>query len=132
MKRLRVTPERCIGCRTCELACAFSHVNDGRPGMSRVTVFETGPEVHLPVLCLQCEEAACIKVCPTAALVRNDKTGAVELTEERCVRCKMCLSACPFGNIHWDEPRQYPVKCDVCKGEPMCAMFCPTKALEYR
>jgi Fe-S-cluster-containing hydrogenase component 2 len=42
-----------------------------------------------------------------------------------------CVTACPFGNMHADEMGKAVVKCDLCKGAPKCALFCPTKTLEY-
>ena len=131
-KRLFVTPERCIGCRSCEIACAFAHARAlGRPGQTRVRAYTQTSERHVPVLCLQCISAACVKVCPTKALVRNMTTGAVEVRTERCVQCRMCTVACPFGNIQWDDGAGAIVKCDTCGGDPACARFCPTAALEW-
>jgi len=126
---LVVDPRRCTGCRTCELACAFAHGQLAQPGLSRVKVYPTGPDRHLPLLCLQCSQAACLQVCPTAALSRNEGTGAIELAEQRCIRCRLCVVACPFGNLHVDERSGAIVKCDLCGGDPACARFCPTHAL---
>jgi len=128
---LVVTPPRCIGCRTCELACAFAHGTAGQLGCARVRVYPTGPEQHVPILCLQCSEAACVRVCPTGALVRNEETGAVELNAARCVRCRLCVVACPFGNLQVEpQPGGGVIKCDLCGGDPACAKFCPTQALQ--
>lgn len=131
-KRLFVTPDRCIGCRTCELACAFAHSPaPNRLALTRVRAYSMTADQHVPVLCLQCEEAACVKVCPTAALQRNAATGAIEVDHDRCIRCRMCTVACPFGNIHYDDGESCLAKCDLCGGDPACARFCPTAALEY-
>ena len=114
-KRLIVTPSRCIGCRSCELACSFVHAKSlSEPALPRVRTFSFTEEQHLVVLCLQCEEAACMTVCPSGALTRNQTT-----------------LACPFGNIYMDPQVDEIVKCDVCKGKPACVLFCPTKTLEY-
>jgi Fe-S-cluster-containing hydrogenase component 2 len=130
--RLHVTPERCIGCRTCELACAFSHPVEGLGiGKSRVSTLDEGNDVHIPLLCLQCENAACVQVCPVQALQRNEKTGAIDVNQARCIKCMACVTACPFGNMHADEMRMSVFKCDLCQGAPKCAMFCPTRTLEY-
>jgi Fe-S-cluster-containing hydrogenase component 2 len=135
MKRLYVKPSVCIGCRTCELACTFVHSTGEGKGLrrSRVRVHAMGDDVYVPVLCLQCEEAGCIKACPVGALTRNEETGAIDADSEVCVRCMSCVVACPFGNIYPDPANSDAVvKCDTCGGNPACAMFCPTKALEYR
>lgn len=130
-RMLTVTPTRCIGCRTCEVACAFSHARQGIPGRSRVQVRTVKKDVFVPILCLECEEAACMKACPVFALQRNQETGAIEVKEDRCIRCHTCVAACPFGNLAVEAMERPVVKCDTCKGDPACAKFCPTRALEY-
>lgn len=126
-----VTPYLCESCGKCELACAYAHPLDGRPGASRIKVFRTGPQHGAPIVCYQCDPAACVAVCPTQALVRNEDTGAIEVRHERCIKCRMCVGACPFGNIAWDEGNRFVHKCDLCKGDPACVRFCPTGALSF-
>lgn len=130
-RMLTVTPGRCIGCRTCEVACAFRHADAGVPGRSRVQVRVVAKDVWVPILCLQCDEAACVKACPVFALWRNPDTGAIDVQTDRCVRCTACVPACPFGNVTVESPAKVVIKCDVCGGDPVCAQFCPTRALEY-
>ncbi len=131
--RFSVNPDVCIGCRTCELACAFAHAVEGKPGVSRIYPLDGGfKELWVPVVCLQCEEAACVKSCLVDALKRNPETGAIELNQEKCVRCMACIAACPFGCSLLDRPHNEVVKCDLCGGDPVCAHFCPTKALQYK
>jgi len=129
---LTITPERCIACGKCELACADRHTQQYDPRRARVTVYRRGPELGTPVLCLQCDDAACVRVCETRALVRNEATGAIDVVHERCIRCRACVGACPFGNMAWDEPACQVAKCDVCQGRPACALHCPTGAIQYR
>jgi Fe-S-cluster-containing hydrogenase component 2 len=81
---------------------------------------------------MQCEQAACVSVCPVTALVRNLATGAIEVAEDRCIGCQACVGACPFGAIAMLDKRPIAYKCDLCGGEPACVAFCPSKALEYR
>lgn len=130
--RFVVNPDLCTGCRTCELACSFTHAVDGKPGRSRIYPLDGGhEELWVPVVCLQCEEAACVKSCLVDALRRNEETGAIELNDERCVKCMACVAACPFGCALLDETHNQVIKCDLCGGDPVCAHFCPTKALRY-
>jgi anaerobic carbon-monoxide dehydrogenase iron sulfur subunit len=131
---LRVVVDRCSGCGNCEMACAFVHAGGGVPGRPRVSVVRDVPPRPgrgTPIVCLQCDDAACVAACPVGALVRNEATGAIDLLEPQCVRCGSCVGACPFGNALWDLGRHLVVKCDLCGGDPWCARFCPTGALAF-
>ena len=131
--RLVVQPQHCIGCRACEMACAFTHGKDGQPGASRCQTVTVARDEYVPVLCLQCEHAACVQVCPVEAIAVDPATRIVHVDGERCVRCMACTVACPFGNMHVDAAAGTVHKCDLCKGHgdsPRCAMFCPTRCLQ--
>lgn len=130
-KVYRVVIDRCIGCGKCELACSFAHGEPAQPAKSRIHIRRTGPERGIPVVCLQCSDAACRAACPVGAIDWNAATGALEVDDARCVRCRMCVAACPFGNMLWDEGFEEVAKCDLCGGDPKCVPFCPTKALDY-
>jgi carbon-monoxide dehydrogenase iron sulfur subunit len=127
-----VRPYRCVGCRTCEVACSFTHAAFGRPGRSRIRIHAAGENRFVQVTCLQCVNAACVAACPVNALVRNQTTGAIEVDLRRCVGCGLCAQACPFGHMFFDAAVRRPEKCDLCGGNPACAMFCPHGALLWR
>ena len=132
MEMLLVTsPEKWIGCGSCELACSLSHNGECRPAISRVNVFRFDKGNNVPMMCFQCEEAACMAVCKTKALFRDEETGVVKVDEEKCIGCRMCVMACPFGNIAFDRVAKVAIKCNHCDGEPLCVEFCPTAAIEY-
>ncbi len=130
--RFEIIPSLCIGCRTCELACAFTHTKDRKMGRSRIYPIAYEPDRYVPVTCLQCDDAACVKSCLFNAISRNEETGGMEIDEERCVKCGACVAACPFGCALVDDIHDEVVKCDICKGAPACVQFCPTKALIYK
>jgi len=88
-------------------------------------------DMSLVVLCQQCDDAACVHSCPTDALSLNESTGVVDVDMEKCINCRMCSIACPFGNITIEPETMNVIKCDLCGGDPVCAKFCPTKALEF-
>lgn len=131
-KILMISPEKCIGCRSCELACSFSKYNEFNPKHSAVTVITyEEAAVSVPVMCMQCDDAFCVKVCPVGAS-RKTENGAVVIDENKCIGCKMCLSVCPLGNISYNSAEKKIIKCNLCNGDPKCAEFCPAGAIQYK
>ena len=131
--RFEVNPSLCTGCRTCELACSFAHAENGKQARTRIYPLPAGfPDLFVPVVCLQCDDAACAKACLVNAITRNPETGAMDLDQDKCVKCMACVSACPFGCAMVDTTLDRVIKCDLCGGDPACAKFCPTKALTYK
>ncbi len=133
-KILVVDHEKCTGCRACEMACSVFHAHVSNPAKSAVRVTKREQEgVSVPVVCQQCEEPACVAICPVQAIARDSVTGAMIVDGEDCVGCRMCIVACPFGAIALDGDRRCAVKCDLCGGaEPWCVRFCETGALTFR
>lgn len=135
-KIMMIHPERCSGCKKCERACALAHGGVRRPAASRVHAFswkseEDGKRFSVPMMCRQCSNAACVKICPTGAMRQGSATlGLVELDEESCIGCKLCVQVCPFGNVHFDSVAKAIAKCDMCAGAPQCVELCPNGALE--
>ncbi|KXG76635.1 Anaerobic dimethyl sulfoxide reductase chain B [Fervidicola ferrireducens] len=131
-KVLLLSPEKCIGCRTCEIVCSFSKIRAFNPRISRVSVFSFEEmAISVPMMCMQCEEPYCMKVCPTSAITRTEE-GVVAFDEKKCIGCKLCISACPLGNISFSHVEGKIAKCDLCGGEPKCAEFCPSGAIEFK
>jgi carbon-monoxide dehydrogenase iron sulfur subunit len=132
VKIITVNPDRCTGCRLCELACSLKNTGEFNPARSRIRVIGFEELFCLPVTCFQCERPYCAEVCPAGAIIRDEATGMVKVTEEKCTGCKICTLACPFGNIAFSSEEKTAVKCELCGGEPECVLFCPTRALEFR
>lgn len=130
-KVLMISPDKCISCRTCEIICSFTKDKEFNPKNSAVSVLTYEEAlISVPIMCMHCEDAACEKVCPVGAIVRVD--NAVVINHEKCIGCKMCISACPLGNITFNSKQKKIVKCDLCGGDPQCAKFCPSGAIEYK
>jgi carbon-monoxide dehydrogenase iron sulfur subunit len=133
-KVITVDPNKCTGCRMCEMACSLHHEQACSRSSARVKVVKMELEgIDMPMLCKHCASAPCMTVCPTGALVRDEHTGAVVLLEQLCIGCRMCALACPFGSISID-PRGGRVsilKCDLCGGDPQCVRFCEPGALQF-
>ena len=134
MNRFILTdPEKCIGCRTCEVACMMSHQSSATPEAftSRIRVVKGGT-FTTAVGCHQCEDAPCANVCPTGAIHRA--AGAWLVEQARGIGCKSCMVACPFGamQVRVVGDRVQALKCDLCmhrEGGPACVEACPTHAL---
>ena len=130
-KVLSISPDRCINCRSCELICSFIKTGEFNPKESAVNVlFYEESAISVPVMCMQCEDAACMNICPVGAISKNE-IGAVVTNPSKCIGCKMCVSACPMGNISYSTIKSKIVKCDLCGGDPYCAKICPSGAITY-
>jgi Fe-S-cluster-containing dehydrogenase component len=127
-----VKPALCIGCRSCELICSFRRTSEFGDCASAVSVLEPeGSTGAFPMMCMHCDEPECTNVCPTEAIVKNEKTHEVHLDLEKCISCRMCIRACPMGNIHFNRKFRKIIKCDLCEGNPMCVNICPVGAIDY-
>jgi len=136
--QLKINPDQCIGCRSCELACALE--NDGilAAGRSRIAVIsfaesrEYGLPYHFPTTCRQCDDAPCLMACPENAIVNDLKDGRiVRVDTEQCTGCGQCTRACPFGAIPIDANSRKAYKCELCDGDPACVAICPTDAVTF-
>lgn len=131
VKFLTISPEKCIGCRSCEMMCSYAKLGEFNPREAAVKVVSyEEAAISVPVMCFQCEDAACMNVCPVGALSR-DKNGAVVPNQKKCIACKLCISACPFGNVSFSSVKKKIVKCTLCGGHPNCVKICPTGAIQY-
>jgi len=136
----------CIGCRQCVLACKRTYrlppdkprrweLEDGLSATSW-TAIASGPRgVFVRRHCLHCLEPACVSACPVGAL-RKTPEGPVVYEQARCMGCRYCMMACPYGipRYEWDHTVPYVRKCILCYGrlrageQPACTRACPTRA----
>lgn len=131
-RSLHIDAKKCTGCRQCEMACSYENEGRFNPSQSRIRVFTFEAEAQfVPYTCTQCAEAWCRQACPVGAIQSNPDTGAKEVHADRCVGCKVCTIACPFGTINYNAASGKAVKCDLCQGDPACAKACPTGAITY-
>lgn len=145
MKKVALDPLKCTACRTCEVQCSIAHSRSGSiysaifespPSLTRVRVAWT-PGLNVPVRCVHCENAPCLLACPVGAIEEDDRTGTVQVREEKCIGCFTCLLVCPYGAVRLSFDRKKAYKCDGCRDrlieglEPACASGCPTRALFF-
>jgi Fe-S-cluster-containing hydrogenase component 2 len=131
-KILMIHPDKCSGCLNCEQACSYEKEKQFRPAAARVHVYSWEREgFSVAMMCQQCNDAPCASVCPTGAMHRVAGDTLIAYDKEKCIRCRMCVQACPFGNALYDSVTDSIVKCDTCGGDPACVRFCPSKALEW-
>lgn len=130
---LLLIPDRCTGCRMCELACTMAHEKLFNPNKSRISIqFEGTPELWNPSVCRSCGDPPCEEVCPTdpKAIYRDEKIGGgMLIREDVCIKCGKCIEACPFAAVFWHPDQKLPLVCDVCMGDPECVKYCAPKAL---
>ena len=132
--RLLVEPEKCTGCRTCELFCSLRNFGEVNPARARIHVVRSQEDniiTTVPVVCQQCEDPLCMAMCPAGALSRNLETNAVVVDHDKCLGCRTCVQVCPFGAPSVDPRTGKSEKCDLCGGDPICVKFCSQEALKF-
>ena len=129
----------CIDCERCKAACVkTNHVPEYG---FRTTILEKRrslgddkfERLFTPVLCNHCNKPPCVRVCPTTATYKDEKTGIVRMINDRCIGCKTCMAACPYNARYFKEEARTVDKCDFCfqsrlsKGvmTPACVEACP-------
>jgi carbon-monoxide dehydrogenase iron sulfur subunit len=152
VKRIVADPKRCLACRSCELACALAHAKTDdlvqalfAQGVQPRIYIEAAGALAVPLQCRHCEDAPCVRVCPTAALGRAEHEAPVTIEAARCIGCGFCVEVCPFGVIRLtppasadrDQVRVAAIKCDLCAPRaveglgPACVASCPVGALSF-
>lgn len=155
--------DTCVGCHACAVNCkewntgGFSApLTDTDPygadpdgvWFNRIHSFETGEgaagrTVHFPRSCLHCDDALCVTVCPTGASYKREEDGIVLVDEDRCIGCKLCSWACPYGAREYDASEGVMKKCTMCidriyndnipepQRVPACVATCPVSARHF-
>lgn len=132
---------KCIGCKSCEVACSEQNNNPAKNSWRRVGEVEGGTfpntqRLYLSMGCNHCAEPACMKGCPTQAYSKDEKTGIVLHDATVCIGCEYCIWNCPYSVPSFNEERGVVGKCDMCHGrlkdgdKPACVNACPAEALQ--
>jgi formate dehydrogenase iron-sulfur subunit len=136
----------CIGCKLCEKGCAERNklpyddnvAAEQTMSAHKLTFVMISGDKFMRRLCMNCEDPTCASVCPVGAL-RKTASGPVIYEESRCIGCRYCMLACPFGvpKYEWGKVLPRVRKCDMCAdrvaaGRPTaCAEICPTGATKF-
>jgi sulfite dehydrogenase (quinone) subunit SoeB len=156
--------DTCVGCQACVTSCKewntgghMAPLTDIDPygadadgvWFNRVHTYEHSradggsSTVHFPRSCLHCEEPACVTVCPTGASYKRAADGIVLVDEDKCIGCKLCSWACPYGARELDTVVGVMKKCTLCIDRiynenlasddrvPACVAACPTGARHF-
>lgn len=141
-KGLLIDTTKCIGCQACASACKEAN---GLPGeeeeklsATAYTVVKKKEDVYYRRLCMHCNDPTCSAVCPVGAFEKTEE-GAVIYKPKKCIGCRYCIQACPFGvpAYEWQKTSPLVRKCTMCiqrlkKGDmPACAEACPTEATVF-
>jgi DMSO reductase iron-sulfur subunit len=138
--RFSFAMDACIGCHSCEVACAEQNGLPAGTAWRRVGEFEGGEHprtrrFHLSMSCNHCVDPACLNGCPTEAYVKLDN-GIVDHHADDCIGCEYCTWNCPYSVPAFQPDRRVVTKCDMClprleEGlKPACVGACPTRALD--
>jgi Fe-S-cluster-containing dehydrogenase component len=157
--------DTCVGCHACATSCKewnaggiAGPLTDEQPygkdpvgvWFNRVHSYEVAPSeqqpamtLHFPRSCLHCETPACVTVCPTGASYKRAEDGIVLVDEDKCIGCKLCSWACPYGAREYSPVEGVMKKCTLCVDRiynqnldeservPACVQACPTKARHF-
>lgn len=137
---------KCTGCHECVLACQrVNHLqpdvprrwnlDDGLSAKTWTSVVEGPSQSFVRKQCRHCLEPACVAACPVGALAKSEH-GAVVYDNAKCMGCRYCMMACPYGipRYDWEQTTPYVRKCTLCDGriraggQPACTEACPEKA----
>jgi Fe-S-cluster-containing dehydrogenase component len=155
---LAIDLDTCVGCHACAVACKeWNGSVDYQPygtepsgvWFNRVRHYEVVDDqavtrtVNVPMSCMHCEDADCVKVCPTGASYKRESDGIVLVDPDRCIGCNYCAWACPYGARELDEQAGVMRKCTLCvdriydtalpvaERQPACVLACPTHARHF-
>ena len=163
--------DTCVGCHACAVGCKqwnsggiAGPLTDEQPygaepsgvWFNRVHSYELAPAeacggeraqpaqtLHFPRSCLHCDTPACVTVCPTGASYKRAEDGIVLVDEDKCIGCKLCSWACPYGAREYSAVEGVMKKCTLCvdriynenlpeaEREPACVQVCPTRARHF-
>ncbi len=132
-KRLFIDLYKCDDCTECDVKCSYIR---RAAGLEQNGILALREMAQFALVCRRCEEPSCAAACRFDALERQS-SGVMRRYNMRCVSCKSCVHACPFGTIYPDTVPFYVSRCDFCLGrlkdgeKPVCVDGCAKGAVDY-
>jgi Fe-S-cluster-containing dehydrogenase component len=155
--------DSCVGCHACVTNCKEWNTGGHMAPLTDLLPYDAGADgvwfnrvhtyeqscdgasrtVHFPRSCLHCDEPACVTVCPTGASYKRTSDGIVLVDEDKCIGCRLCSWACPYGAREFDVDVGVMKKCTLCIDRiynqnleeadrvPACVAACPTSARHF-
>lgn len=134
--------DKCTGCETCTVACKSENNTELSLNWRWVIEQNWGRYPHprrqfVTMACFHCEHPSCIPSCPVDAISKREKDGIVLIDQDKCIGCKLCIWACPYGAPQFTEETKKVEKCTFCVHrieaglEPACVTTCVGRALHF-
>jgi formate dehydrogenase iron-sulfur subunit len=160
-KGMFVDTSVCTGCKACQVACKeWNELAAEKPHFTGDSYDNTvslsalnwrhvkfveqfspdrtqGRWLFMSDSCKHCVQAGCLEACPVNAIVRREDTGNVFILQDKCIGCRYCVAACPFGVISYSDVTKTVHKCTLCDDRihsglgTACAKACPTGSIEF-
>jgi Fe-S-cluster-containing dehydrogenase component len=131
-KRLLIDLNKCDECETCTVKCSYFY----QPGITDHGLVALRELIAYVLVCRRCENPSCVAACRFSALERQPD-GVLQRYNMRCVSCKCCSQACPFGTIYAEVIPFFATRCDYClakigQGDPACLSTCANQAVTFQ
>lgn len=135
-----VNSKKCIGCYSCAMACKNQYHQEKGVVWRKLKPLEENDYPHrdrafYSLACNHCAAPICVEVCPVGAHVKREKDGIVVHSSDKCIYCRQCIEACPYGAPADNVELQRAEKCSMCVERidagllPACVQGCPAKAI---
>jgi anaerobic dimethyl sulfoxide reductase subunit B len=140
----------CTGCKACQVACKDKWDLEVGTSWRRVVEYAGGAWLkrgetyqqdvftyYISLSCNHCAKPICEEICPTQAIYKRSEDGVVLIEDRKCIGCRYCEWACPYGGLQFDASQGKMTKCNFCFDElaqgrpPACVASCPSRALDF-
>ena len=140
--KFEIDEDFCTGCSACVVACKDKNGSPVGVNYRKVSCIESGSFPNVKVAwtsqaCRHCDDPECVEACPVNACYKREEDGIVLIDEELCIGCKMCMEACPYDAISYNEETEKAEKCNACLDlikegkKPYCVQAANSRVLDF-